>query len=303
MTVVALTGASGRLGRLVIESLSELTRPGDVVLATRDPDGLRAAVPPGMQLRFADFDAPESLPAAFAGVDRLLVISTDHLGERVRQHRAAFAAAAAVGVDQVIYTSMLKPTAAHPCAPLASDHRLTEEALRAAGPIWSILRYGFFAETLLGSAERAVQSGRWISNAGGGHASWVAVADCAEVAAHVLAFGGHERQILEIVGPEALSYADIVRLLADISGQPIELVSLDDRAYREDLIRRGAAEADADEYTSFGPAIRRGFATAETGTVLEITGRSPRGLREVLLGHGLAPGAARSASAGPIAAT
>jgi len=287
MTVVGLTGASGRLGRLVGESLGPLLDPADIVLLTRSPGALAPAAEAGIDVRRVDFDEPETLPAAFSGIDRLLVISTDRVGVRVRQHRAAFAAAADAGVKHVIYTSMLKPTTAHPSRPLAADHRVTEETLRSAGPIWTVLRFGFFAESLIGSTERAIASGHWVSNAGGGHASWVSVGDCAAVAARVLAGGGYEYRVVDVVGPEATSYADIVGLVIELTGRPLELVAVDDETYREGLIGRGVSVADADEYTSFGPAIRQGFATAESDAVEEITGRLPRTLREVLLAYGL----------------
>ena len=159
MTVTGLTGASGRLGRLVAASLSASANLADIVLGTRRPEIVREIVGPQPRVRFVDFDDPASLSAAFSGVDRLLVISTDSVGQRVSQHGAAFAAAAGAGVQRVIYTSMLKPTEAHPCVPLARDHRATESLLRDSGLAWTILRFGFFAEVLVAAAERAIALG------------------------------------------------------------------------------------------------------------------------------------------------
>lgn len=290
MTVVAVTGAGGRLGRHVARRLRDRADGVGVVLTTRRPEALADVAAEGVQVRRADFDDPASLQAALAGVDRLLVISTDVVGERVRQHRDAFAAAARAGVQHVVYTSMLHPTPDHPSAPLSRDHRASEEALRGDGLAWSILRYGFFTEALVGTCERAIASGRLVSNAGAGRAAWVSVADCADAAVCVLLDGGRHGETIDIAGAEAVSYADVAQLAGELGGHAVELVDVDDATYRDGLLQRGVGEADADEYTSFGRAIREGFATGESAPLVAITGRAPRSVRDVLVAHGVGGG-------------
>jgi NAD(P)H dehydrogenase (quinone) len=114
----------------------------------------------------------------------------------------------------------------------------------------------------------------------------------------VLATGEGDGQIVDVVGGEALSYADVVHLVSTLSGRPVELVEVDDATYRDGLIRRGIGDGDADEYTSFGPAIRGGFARAESSAVETLTGRRPRGLREIFIefGVGRAPDRAAASS-------
>lgn len=290
MTVVAVTGAGGRLGRQVARQLRERADGVDVVLTTRRPEALADLAGDGAQVRRADFDDPQSLQTALAGVDRLLVISTDVLGERVRQHRAAFGAAVRAGVQHVVYTSMLHPTLDHPSAPLSRDHRASEEALRDDGRRWTILRYGFFTEALVGTCEGAIASGRLVSNAGDGRAAWVAVADCADAAVSVLLDGGRHGETIDIAGAEAVSYGDVAQLATELGGRAVELVDVDDATYRDGLLQRGVGEADADEYTSFGRAIREGFATGESGPLVALTGHRPRSVRDVLVEHGVGGG-------------
>jgi NAD(P)H dehydrogenase (quinone) len=280
VTAIGITGAGGRLGRLVTKSVESLDHAGpDLVLATRRPAEVAG---PTRDARFADFDQPESLASAFAGVERLLLISTDSVGNRVRQHSDALAAAADAGVRKVIYTSMLEPLETHPSQILAREHRETEAAVRDSGLEWTILRYGFFTEALVGTGERAIEGGNLVSNAGSGGASWLSVADAAAVAARLLVDGGQGERVCEVAGRESVSYRDVVALLTDISGHAIKLVDVDDETYRDGLLKRGVSQADADEYTSFGVAIREGYASKTSNIVEEITGRPARSVGDVL---------------------
>ena len=129
---IAITGASGQLGRRAAELLLDAVAPGEVVLITRSPDGLADLAARGADVRHGDFGVPGSLPDAFAGVDRVLLISTDVVGQRVEGHRAAITAAATAGVRHIAYTSIPQPVADNPAA-VVPDHAATEEALRDSG--------------------------------------------------------------------------------------------------------------------------------------------------------------------------
>src|SRR4051812_32388424 len=125
MTVI-VTGASGHLGRLVAEDLVERIPAADVVLVTRHRDALRDMAEGGVTVRYGDFDEPDSLPEAFAGGERMLLISTLAVGRRTEQHRAAIEAAAAAGVSHLVYTSFPNPGPTHPVGPVATEHGETE---------------------------------------------------------------------------------------------------------------------------------------------------------------------------------
>src|ERR1700745_3953117 len=143
---VIVTGASGQLGRLAAEQLLGRLSPEELILVTRPPHALADLAERGVEVRHGDFDEPASLAEAFAGGDRMLLISTMAVGHRVEQHQNALEAAAAAGVRHVAYTSTTNPVVGHPCGEVVEDHRLTEELLHGDGLAWTVLRNAAYAE-------------------------------------------------------------------------------------------------------------------------------------------------------------
>ena len=143
---VIVTGAAGHLGRLVAGQLLERLAPEDLILVTRRPEALRELGARGADVRYGDFDDPTSLSDAFAGGRRMLLISTDAMGRRVRQHRAAIDAAAAAGVGHVVFTSHVNPVPGNPIGAIAREPGTTEAMLHRSGLAWTVLRFGSFAE-------------------------------------------------------------------------------------------------------------------------------------------------------------
>src|SRR3954468_21194238 len=186
---IAITGAAGHLGRLTAQLVLDRVPPGEVVLVTRRPEAIADLAEAGAAVRRGDFDEPESLGAAFAGVDRLLLISVDVLGNRVAQHTAAIDAATAAGVGHVLYTSGLNAGSELPLV-VSHDHGATEQALRDRGLRWTALRMGLYAESQVAAAARAVASGHLVHNNGDGATAYVSREDCAAAAAAALAGGG-----------------------------------------------------------------------------------------------------------------
>jgi uncharacterized protein YbjT (DUF2867 family) len=180
---VIVTGAAGHLGRLVAEQLLERLAPEHVVLVTRRPQALRELGARGADVRYGDFDDPASLRDAFAGGRRMLLISTDAMGRRVRQHRAAIDAAAAAGVGHVVFTSHVKPVAGNPIGAIAREPGETEARLHRSGLAWTVLRFGSFAELQLAPAAVAAMNRRLVTNMGDGRIVPVSRRDCAEAAA------------------------------------------------------------------------------------------------------------------------
>jgi NAD(P)H dehydrogenase (quinone) len=279
---IAITGASGQLGRLTAEALIEKIDPSEVVLVTRAPDAIADFAARGADVRRADFAEPESLVDAFAGVERLLLISASDLGVRVAQHRAAIDAAAAAGVRHVAYTSIGNPSHSNPGA-AARDHRETEEALLASGLDWTFVRNGIYAEMLMFEAPAALATGKLLTNDGDGRTAYVSRADCAAAAAAVLTGDGHERKAYDITASESLSRADVAALFAELGGRPVEPVYLDDESWIAAMVEHaGMPEPLARTYATFGIAARRGYLGAVSPTVGELIGREPVGVREVL---------------------
>jgi len=282
---IAVTGASGHLGRLVADQLLASADPADVVLLTRDPAKLADYADRGVEVRAADFGDAAGLVDALAGVERMLLISTDAVGARVEGHRAAIDAAARAGVRHVVYTSIPEPTPDNPSV-VVPDHAATEAALRESGLVWTILRNNLYAEMEIGALAAAAGSGQLFTNAGDGGAAYVTRADCAAVAAGVLVGSGHEGQVYDVTGPQAYTSADRAALASELAGRVVEVVDVDDESYAAGLVAGGLPEAWAPMLVSFGASIRLGKLARVTDVVERIGGRAPTPLGALLAAQG-----------------
>lgn len=288
---ILVTGAGGHLGRATTARLAGLVSPAELVLVTRHPPAL--SPPAGVTVREGDFDAPETLTDAFAGCDRMLLISTGDLGRRAVQHRAALEAAVRAGVRHVVYTSMIRPEPDHPAGTWAQEHLRTEEALRGCGTGWTVLRNGYYADSLLPVAAQAVEQGQLVTNSGQGRIAYVSRDDCAAVAAAVLTGDGHQGRTYDVTGGEALDAEEVCARLSTIGGRLVSPVLLDDDAFTARLVSAGLPEAAARLVAGFGTAARNGYYQQVSPAVQTLTGSPPRTLGDVLarLAH---PEAARS---------
>lgn len=271
---IAITGASGQLGRLVADQLLTTVDPAEVVLLTRDPAKLADYAERGADVRAADFSKPDELVDAFAGVERVLLISTDAVGARVEGHLAAIEAAVKAGVRHMAYTSVSGPTADNP-AGVVADHAATEDALRESGLAWTMLRNNLYADMQVDSVAQAAATGQLVTNTGDGGAAYVTRADCAAVAAGVLTGEGHEGKAYEVTGPHAYTAADLAELATQKSGKPVEVVQVDDEAYTAGLVSAGLPDFIAPLLTSFGTATRLGKLATVTDVVEQVGGRKP----------------------------
>jgi NAD(P)H dehydrogenase (quinone) len=281
---IVITGASGQLGRATAELVLGRRPAQEVILTTRHPEKISDLAARGAEVREADFERPETLDGAFEGGDRLLLISTDAVGARVDQHRAAIEAAGRAGVRHVIYTSYLNPVEDNPAA-VTADHRETEQALRESGLAWTALRNGLYAEYQVPTGAQAVATGRLVHNSGDGKTAYVSREDCAAAATAVLSTEGHEGEAYDITGPQPLGQDDVAALLSEVSGRPVEAVAVDDEAFVQGLAASGMPEPAARGIATFGRAIREGYLSEALGAVENLTGRPPRSLREVFEAH------------------
>jgi NAD(P)H dehydrogenase (quinone) len=280
-----VTGASGQLGRLVAEQLLAQLPAEQVILVTRSPHALAEFATLGADVRHGDFDDPASLAEAFAGGERMLLISTQDIGRRVQQNRAALTAAADAGVGHVVYTSFTNPVANHPSGAVVADHRETEGLLRDAELDWTVLRNAAYAELQVPLGAIAVTYGKLVTNAGDGRIAPISRSDCAAAAVTVLTGGGHDGQTYEITGPDALTQADIARILTDVTGRAVKVVPTGDRRLLWGLGRLGTPRPAARSIVDLGIATREGYFDVVDSAFQELTGRSPRALRDVLTGH------------------
>lgn len=273
---LVISGASGQLARSVIDALDD---PSQLILVTRDPDALDV---PGAQVRHGDWERSETLEAAFAGGEKLLLISGPKVGERVPGHKAAIDAAVAAGVRSIAYTSIVNPSDSNPIA-VAAEHRATEEHLRASGLGWTMLRNSIYADLQINAMQVALATGTHVTNAGDGRTSYVAREDCARAAAAVLETEGHDGREYDITGPEALSAHDLAALFSEVGGKPVQPVLVDDDAYVQGLVQHaGFPEPVAKVYATFGIGARRGYSATVSSTFQGLTGREPQPVRAVL---------------------
>lgn len=277
-----VTGASGHLGRLVLDKLLERgVEPSRIIGTTRDPAKLAAYAAKGIELRKADFSDPASLADAFKGVGRLALISTDAVddkGTRQQQHLAAVDAARAAGVSHIVYTSMPDPSLGSKVV-FAADHRLTEEAIKASELSYTILRNTWYQETMFMSLPQVLASGHWYTSTGEGTVAHIARADCAEAVAAVLASGSTDSATYTLTGSESRTTVEIAALASEITGKPIEVIQLTDAQLADGMKAAGVPEFLIPMIISFEAATREGQLSARTGDFAKLTGKQPIAFR------------------------
>lgn len=272
--MIALTGASGQLGRLTARRLLDHVDAARVVALTRTPEAIAGL---GVARRLADFDEPAALVRAFDGVERLLIVSTnvlDTTGRRIRQHTNAVRAAARAGVGHIIYTSISRAGDPGNPAAVAADHRATEAALADSGVPYTVLRNYVYTHLIVMGLDVTLSTGLLMDNNGHGACAYVTREDCAAVAATVLARGGYQGQRLEVTGPVALTLADVAALITEFSGIPVRYVPVSDEQIVTDLTANGMPAPLARQFATIGTSIRNGYAGKVTDTVKQITGRA-----------------------------
>jgi NAD(P)H dehydrogenase (quinone) len=279
---IVITGASGHLGRGVVEHALERVDPSELILVTRTPDALAEYAERGADVRRGDFTDPSTLARAFAGGERLLLISTDQVGARVAHHHAAIDAAVAAGVGFAAYTSIVRPEAGSPVG-VVPDHRATEQKLRDSGLEWSFLRNSVYADFEGPNAATAVAGGTLVTNGGAGRVAYVARDDCAAAAAAVVTGGDHAGRAYDITGPELLDAEGRAAIFAELGGRPVEVLHVDDDTFAAGFADATGLPLEAGQLlASFGVGARDGWLDVISSDVQELTGRAPATLRSVL---------------------
>ncbi|MBY0137430.1 SDR family oxidoreductase [Paracoccus yeei] len=273
---VAITGATGQLGRLTIAKLKTVLPENQIVALARSPE--KADL--GVETRAFDYDRPETLAPALAGVERLLLISSSEVGKRAPQHRAVIEAAKAAGVGEIVYTSLLH--ADRSPLSLAAEHVETEAALAESGIPHTILRNGWYAENYTGSIPSALQHGALIGAAGAGRVSGAARADYAEAAARVLAEGGHAGQTYELAADDAWTLADLAAEISRQSGRDIPYVDLPEAEYAAALVKAGLPEGLAAAIAGWDAGAAQGALFDDSRALSGLIGRPTTPLADVV---------------------
>ena len=265
---IAVTGATGQLGRLVIESLKRKLAAGRIVALARTP---AKAADLGVAVRAADYGDPAGLAAALAGVETLLLISSSEVGARVVQHRNVIAAAKDAGVGRIAYTSILHADAS-PIG-LADEHRATEADLRASGVPFTLLRNGWYVENYTAAIPGALNGGALIGAAGDARISAAPRADYAEAAAVVLAGDGHAGRTYELAADQAFTLADLAAEIARQTGRTIPYRNLSEADYAAALAGFGLPEAAARAYARYDTDAAAGALLDERRALSALIGR------------------------------
>lgn len=285
MSKLLVTGASGGLGRLVLDRLLAKNDAGHTIIATtRTPDSLADYAKRGIEVRRADFDDAGSLAAAFAGADRALLISTDALdrpGRRLEQHRRAIDAFGASSVSHVTYTSLPKPVGS-PIS-IAEDHAQTEVALEASKLAYTVLRNNYYLHYITEPVKAALATGTLVDARGDGAVAYVSREDCAFAAAHSLLRGGTGRETYDVTGPEALTSDQVAALVEKVFGKKVVHVRASNDDIRAGLVSHGFPPPIADLFVTFDIGISQGKLADVSDTVKRLSGETPKSVEQFLV--------------------
>ncbi len=266
-----VTGATGKLGTKVVEALLKTVPASQLAVSVRNPEkaeGLRAR---GVDVRQGDFDRPETLNSAFAGINRLLIISADGDNEtRIRQHTDAVAAAERAQVKFIAYTSL--GNASKSAMFLAPPHVATEEAILKTGISYSFLRNNWYLENEITSIQGVQAGAPWVTSAGSGKVGWALQQDYAEAAAAVLAGNGHENTVYELSG-KLMTQEEFVSALGTVLDKEVPVQQVDDVTYADIMKGAGAPEFIIPFLVDIQKGIRDGALEIESNDFEKLLGR------------------------------
>jgi NAD(P)H dehydrogenase (quinone) len=271
MPTYAITGASGHLGRLAVAELMTGGVPAsNVVALVRTRSKAADLAKRGVQVREADYTRPETLSAALAGVDRLLLVSSSEPGQRVAHHTNVVEAAKTAGVSRIVYTSMLN--ADHTTNPLAGEHQDTERVLGEAGVPFTLLRNGWYTENYSDQIGKYLERGEILGAAGSGRISAATRQDCAAVAAAALLQNDEGNRTYEIGGP-AFDLPELARVITQVTGTPVTYRNLLFEEYVSSLRRSGLDEESARFVAALDASIAHGDLETDSTDLARLLGR------------------------------
>ena len=265
---IAITGATGQLGRLVMGKLKERVGASEIIALARTPAN---AADLGVTVREADYGRPDTLKSALADVDALLLISSSEVGQRAPQHRNVIEAAKAAGVRRIVYTSLLHADVT-PLS-LADEHLATESLLAASGVSYTVLRNGWYSENYAGPISGAIAAGSLIGSAGDGKVSAASRGDFAEAAAVVLATTDHDGKIYELAGDEGFTLSDLAAEISKQAGREIPYRDLPEAEYAAALSSTGMPAALASMLAGADVAVAEGALFDDSRQLSSLIGR------------------------------
>ncbi|WP_332695652.1 SDR family oxidoreductase [Halalkalibacter lacteus] len=278
---ILVTGATGKLGSKVVESLLKSIPASELAVSVRNPEKAEGLRVRGVEVRQGDFDRPETLDSAFTGIDRLLLISADGDNEtRIHQHTNAVQAAEHAGVKFIAYTSLANATESKNL--MAPPHVATEAAIIKTGIPYSFLRNNWYLENELGSIQGAMGGAPWVTSAGEGKVGWALQQDYADATAAVLVGNGHENTVYELSGP-LLTQEELATALGNVLGNeilPVQQIS--DEKYAEIMKGLGLPDFVIPIVVGIQESIRNGSLEVESNDFEKVLGRPVTPINEAL---------------------
>ena len=280
--MIAITGATGQLGHLVLQNLLKTTAASQIVAIVRNPAKAESLSQQGIVVRQADYTDEAAFTAALQGVDKLLLISSSEVGQRASQHRNVINAAKAAGVKFIAYTSLLhadkSPLGLH------VEHVETEKMLAESGIPYALLRNGWYTENYLASAPPALEHGVFIGAAGDGKIASATRADYAEAAARVIAEEGHAGKVYELAGDEAWTLSELAAALSKQSGKNVVYQNLSEADFAAALKSVGLPAGLADMLADSDVGAAKGGLFDDSRTLSALIGRPTTPLAESIKG-------------------
>ncbi|MCX5284976.1 SDR family oxidoreductase [Streptomyces sp. NPDC060235] len=276
---IVVTGATGHLGRHVVEQLLEKVPAEQITAVVRDEAKASDLAARGVRLAVADYNAPATFDGLFSAGDKVLLISGNEFDKgRVGQHQVVIDAAKAAGVALLAYTSAPGDLT----AALADDHRATEEVLLASGVPYTLLRNGWYHENYTENLAPVLEHNAVVQAAGDGRIASASRADYAAAAVAVLTGEGHENATYELSGDEAWGFVEYAAELSRQTGKEIVYSPVSPEAFTGILTGAGLPEVLAGILTGVESSIEKGELAATSGDLSRLTGRPTTPLAEAV---------------------
>jgi NAD(P)H dehydrogenase (quinone) len=278
---IAVTGATGQLGQLVVNNLLEHGSSTQVIAVVRDAEKARPIAERGAEVRVASYGDPSALEAAFSGVDKVLLVSSNEVGQRIEQHKNVINACKAAGVKHLAYTSA--PRATTTSLILAPEHKATEENILQSGLDFTILRNNWYTENYISQIDAARHTGEIVAAVGEGRVASATRADFAAGAAAVLLGTGHEGKIYELGGDTAWNFHELAQTIGEIIGKPVAYKPVDGAALTAHLKAAGLDDGTVGFLVTLDANIAEGTLSEVTGDLSKLIGRSTTSLKQGLM--------------------
>jgi NAD(P)H dehydrogenase (quinone) len=281
--MILVTGATGQLGQIVIEKLSEKIPTNQIAALVRDASKAEHLIAKGVNVRVGDYQNNESLLAAFQGIDRLLLISSNDFNDRLGQHKNAIDAAVKAGVKHVFYTGVtMNNINSSPLKPLLEEHYLTEAYIKASGLSYTFLQNSLYAEVIpMFLGENVIETGVFFP-AGEGKVAFALREDLGEATANILVSEGHENQTYNLTGSEVISFAEVAAILSELSEKAVSYINPESEVFEGTLKQFGLPEPIIQMSVMFAAGIKNNDFNKTYDSLERFLGRKPTNIRTYL---------------------